>query len=167
MRTFIDDYYKLDLDIFKEKVLNQIGCDIDHRGYVLYQEKKLPIRDLAFLANKENKSAKELQQGRERGTQLLHTLFNDPKTGFMGADKLLRRAKESNPKITLKQVKEFLSLNPIHQVFQKPTLQKQTPRIHGKIGHYQADLTFLTRYKKQNSNYHILLNVINVNTKYV
>ena len=27
------------------------------------------------------------------------------------------------PKITLKQVKEFLSLNPIHQVFQKPTQQ--------------------------------------------
>ena len=100
-------------------------------------------------------------------TQLLHKLFNDPKTGFTGADKLLRRAKESNPKITLKQVKEFLSLNPIHQVFQKPTLQKQTSHIHGKIGHYQADLTFLTRYKKQNSNYHILLNVINVNTKYV
>ena len=52
-------------------------------------------------------------------------------------------------------------------MFQKPTQQHHTPRIHGKIGHYQADLTFLTRYKKQNSNYHILLNVINVNTKYV
>jgi len=43
---------------------------------------------------------------------------------------------------------------------------KQVPRIHGKV-HYQPDLTFLTRYKKQNSNYHILLNVINFNTKYV
>ena len=47
LRVFIDDYYKLDLDIFKEKVLNLIGCDIDDRGYVLYQEKKLSIRDLA------------------------------------------------------------------------------------------------------------------------
>ena len=99
-------------------------------------------------------------------TLLLNKLFNDPKTGFTGADKLLRRAKEHNPKITLKQVKEFLLHNPIHQVFQKPSAQKQTPRIHGKVGHYQADLTFLTRYKKQNSNYHTLLNVINVNTKY-
>ena len=99
-------------------------------------------------------------------TLLLNKLFNDPKTGFIGADKLLRRAKEHNPKITLKQVKEFLLHNPIHQVFQKPTPQKQTPRIHGKVGHYQTDLRFLTRYKKQNSNYHILLNVINVNTKY-
>ena len=34
------------------------------------------------------------------------------------------------------------------------------------MGHYQADLTFLTRYKKQHNNYHILLTVINVNTKY-
>jgi hypothetical protein len=99
-------------------------------------------------------------------TQLLNKLFNDPKTGFVGAEKLLRRAKQHNPKITLKQVKEFLAQNPIHQVFQKPVRSNQIPRIHGKIGHYQADLTFLTRYKKQNSNYHILLNVINVNTKY-
>ncbi len=98
---------------------------------------------------------------------LLNKLFNDPKTGFTGAEKLLRRAKEFKPKITLKQVKEFLAHNSIHQVFQKPSLPKQTPHIHGKVGHYQADLTFLTRYKKQNSNYHILLNVINVNTKFV
>ena len=99
-------------------------------------------------------------------SQLLSKLFDDPKTGFVGADKLLRRAKQHNPKITLVQVKEFLAHNPIHQVFQKPTLAKTQPRIHGKVGHYQADLTFLTRYKKHNSNYHILLNVINVNTKY-
>ena len=96
-------------------------------------------------------------------SQLLSKLFDDPKTGFVGADKLLRRAKQHNPKITLVQVKEFLVHNPIHQVFQKPTLAKTQPRIHGKVGHYQADLTFLTRYKKHNSNYH---NVINVNTKY-
>ena len=98
--------------------------------------------------------------------ELLDSLFNDPKTGFVGAEKLLKRAKQHNPKITMKQVKEFLDDNPINQVFQKPSASKHLPRIHGKIGHYQADLTFLTRYKKQNSNFHILLVVINVNTKY-
>jgi hypothetical protein len=68
----------------------------------------------------------------------------------------------------MKQVKEFLDQNPINQVFQKPKNPKLTPKIHGKLGHYQADLTFLTRYQRQNSNYHILLVVmINVNTKYV
>ena len=102
----------------------------------------------------------------DNNINLLSKLFNDPKTGFVGADKLLRRAKQYNPKITLAQVKEFLKDNSIHQVFQKPTKENASPRIHGKIGHYQADLTFLTRYKAQNSNYHILLNVINVNTKY-
>ena len=98
--------------------------------------------------------------------QLLGNLFNDPKTGFVGAEKLLKRAKLQNPRITLNQVKEFLKQNEVHQVFQKPKTTKTLPRIHGKVGHYQADLTFLTRYKKQNSNYHILLNVMNVNTKY-
>jgi hypothetical protein len=66
-------------------------------------------------------------------TDLLSKLFNDPKTGFVGADKLLRRAKQYNPKITLAQVKEFLKDNSIHQVFQKPTKEITDPRIHGKI----------------------------------
>ena len=52
---------------------------------------------------------------------LLSNLFNDPKTGFVGAEKLLKRAKLQNSKITLNQVKEFLKHNDIHQVFQKTT----------------------------------------------
>jgi Integrase core domain len=98
--------------------------------------------------------------------ELLNKLFNDPNTGFVGADKLLRRAKETNKRIAMKQVKDFLNKNAIHQVFQKPKQPKTEPKIHGKIGHYHADFTFLTRYQKYNSNYHILLNVINVNTKF-
>ena len=98
--------------------------------------------------------------------ELLDKLFNDPKTGFVGEEKLFRRAKALDPSITRKDVKQYLEENEIHQVFQKPKKSIPTPKIHGKVGHYQADLTFLTRYKKQNSNYHILLNVINVNTKY-
>ena len=54
-------------------------------------------------------------------TDLLSKLFNDPKTGFVGADKLLRRAKQSNPRITLAQVKDFLAHILIHKLFQKPT----------------------------------------------
>jgi hypothetical protein len=70
-------------------------------------------------------------------------LYNDPKTGFVGAEKLIQRAKQYNPKITMKEVKIFLEENPINQVFQKPSTSKHLPRIHGKIGLYQADLTFL------------------------
>lgn len=63
-------------------------------------------------------------------------------------------------------MKDYLKHNAIHEVFQKPQTKLTHPKIHGKLGHYQADLTFLTNIKKQNSNFHILLNVINVNTKY-
>ena len=59
------------------------------------------------------------------------------------------------------------SLSSYPNPFQKPKNSKSVPKIHGKVGQYQADLTFLTRYQRQNSNYHILLVVINVNTKYV
>ena len=76
LKEFIDDYYKLDLDAFKRKFSNVVGCTIDDRGDVLYQENKLPIRDLAFFANKANKFAKELQQGRERGTWV-KTVYKD------------------------------------------------------------------------------------------
>jgi hypothetical protein len=65
--------------------------------------------------------------------QLLSKLLNDPKTGICGADKLLRRAKQYYPKITPVQVKEFLSHNYIHQVFQKPVNTTITPEIHGKV----------------------------------
>ncbi len=99
----------------------------------------------------------------QNNSALLNKLFNDPKTGFVGADKLFKRAKQYNPDITLKQVKDFLSHNAVHQVFQKPSSPRKSPRIHGKVGHYQADLKFLTRYKKHNNNFHILLNV----TKFV
>ena len=70
--------------------------------------------------------------------QLLLELFNDPKTGFVGVDKLARRAKQYNPKITQKQVKEFLENNSIYQVLQQPSRTKSVPRIYGKVGHYQS-----------------------------
>ena len=98
--------------------------------------------------------------------KLLDKLFNDPKTGFVGEEKLFRRAKTYDRNITRKKIKQYLKENEIHQVFQKPQKKRGTPKLHGKIGHYQADLTFLTKYKKQNSNFHILLNVVNINTKY-
>ena len=98
--------------------------------------------------------------------KLLNKLFNDPKTGFVGEEKLFRRAKVHDPNMTRKPVKQFLKHNEVHQLFRKPQNEKRNPKIHGKIGHYQGDLTFLTKYKKQNSNFHILLNLVNVNTRY-
>ncbi len=48
---------------------------------------------------------------------LLEKIYNNPKTGFVGAEKLLKRAKQIDPKITMKHVKLFLNDNPINQVF--------------------------------------------------
>ena len=70
----------------------------------------------------------------------------------------LASSKEANEEVqviappNVSSIKEFLAQNPISQVFQKP--KKSVPKIHGKVGHYQADLTFLTRYQKQNTQRH-------------
>ena len=61
--------------------------------------------------------------------QLLDQLFNDPKTGFVGADKLLRRATEQNPQISMKHVKDFLSKS------SKPSVSKAK-----KVKKYSKDL---------------------------
>ncbi|KAI3653132.1 hypothetical protein MP228_002557 [Amoeboaphelidium protococcarum] len=64
---------------------------------------------------------KKLFQLRFRGRRAGHhfqqnQLFDDTKTGFVGAEKLLRRAKVINSKITMKQDKKFLAQNPILQI---------------------------------------------------
>ena len=40
---------------------------------------------------------------------LLKKLYNDPKTGFIGSDKLYKKAKAIDQNITLKRVKEWYS----------------------------------------------------------
>ena len=49
----------------------------------------------------------------------LDKLFNDPKTGFVGEEKLFHRAQSIDPDITRKKVKEYLKDNEIHQLFRK------------------------------------------------
>ena len=38
---------------------------------------------------------------------LLHKLYNDPKTGFISANKLYKKAKAIDSKVTLKKVQEW------------------------------------------------------------
>jgi len=75
--------------------------------------------------------------------ELLDKLFNDPKTGLVGEDKLFRRAKALDSAITRKVVKQYLKENEIHQVFQKPKQTIPNPKIHGKVGHYQKIISFI------------------------
>lgn len=70
---------------------------------------------------------------------LLGKLFNNPKTGFVGEEKLFHRARVYGPDINRKEVKQYLKENEIYQLFRTAQKVPQIPKIHGKIGHHQAD----------------------------
>ncbi len=67
LREFVSDYYEADINSFRSKLKDLINCRLNPRGYLVYGENNLPIRDLAFYANKAKKFANELQHGREKG----------------------------------------------------------------------------------------------------
>ena len=94
----------------------------------------------------------------------LRELYTNPETGFLGKDRLYRKAKELNPKITKKDVDLFFATNStsqLHQTVSKPTNMP----ILGNLGFYQADLIFYPRYKKQNRGYTGALIAININSR--
>ena len=96
---------------------------------------------------------------------MLEKLYYDATTGLISASKLYKKAKTMEPKITLKLVKEFVRKQKLSQVFTPFTHQKAKFQITGVVGHYQSDLTFYEQYKRQNSNYSIILTLIEVNSK--
>ena len=53
LNDFIDDFFKLDIIILRQKLSDLVDIVLDSQGYIVYQEQKLPIRDLAFFANKQ------------------------------------------------------------------------------------------------------------------
>ena len=73
---------------------------------------------------------------------LLKELYYNPKSGFVGANKLYTKAKASDKKITLKQVNEFLSQQSTAQITKQVKHNKNyntiiSPSIHNN---YQIDL---------------------------
>ena len=68
MADFILDYYEMEFLDFQQKFENRLGCKINERGYIMGLNNRhlLPIRNMAYFANKENKFAKELGVGRRR-----------------------------------------------------------------------------------------------------
>ena len=57
LQDFVDDYYKMDLHRFRQKLEDFIGCILDDKGRIVYHGEILTIRDLAFFANKARKFA--------------------------------------------------------------------------------------------------------------
>ncbi len=64
--------------------------------------------------------------------QLLTKLFYDPATGFQSQDKLYRKAKAIDPKITHKIVKDFLGKQESAQI----NYEAKRPRYHHIIAHH-------------------------------
>lgn len=98
---------------------------------------------------------------------LLKKLYYDTKTGFVSADKLYKKAKELDPKITHKIVKEFIKRQATAQINKEVKKSRKTiyNPITGPIGHYQLDLTDFPKYSNKNNGYRYILCMVEVNTK--
>ena len=68
LAEFVLDYYEMDFTDFKEKFERLLGCKLNEKGYIVGNDKLMSIRDLSYFVNKEKTFAKELSEGRERGT---------------------------------------------------------------------------------------------------
>jgi hypothetical protein len=69
LADFVLDYYEMEFSDFRRKVEHHLDCKLSESGYLIGKDDKtMSIRDLSYFANKERKFAKELSEGRERGT---------------------------------------------------------------------------------------------------
>ena len=98
--------------------------------------------------------------------ELLYDLYYN-KHNYDGAETLFKKAKEINNNIKRDEVKEWLKRQATNQMnYSTVKIKKQLP-IYSEIPNsYQIDLTFLTKYKKQNNNYYVLFTAIGINTRY-
>ena len=80
--------------------------------------------------------------------------------GFPNARELSKLAD-----VSVSDAQKFINKQQVSQLHKGATKKKFYPIFTSDDGGYQADLAFFTSYKKFNSGYHILLVVINVNTK--
>lgn len=95
--------------------------------------------------------------------ELLQKLYYDPQTGFQGLDKLYKKAKLIDSKITKKKVKEWLDQQETQQI---TTQQKKTKRVYSSIlspsirNNFQLDIMYLPNPK--NNRFSYLLTCIDV-----
>jgi len=103
--------------------------------------------------------------------ELLKKLYYDPATGFTSIKRLYERAKQQDPKITLKFVKEWLQSQEVQQIYSKDNKNAKQQYIPIKcglnsVGCLQADLLDISRYKNYNKKITFILVVIDVQTRY-
>ena len=79
VEEFITDYYEADFSHFKSKFYYKLKRRITEKGFVNSIDgstQKVPIRDLAFFANKERKYGRQVQVGRSRGNWIKTICYN-------------------------------------------------------------------------------------------
>lgn len=97
--------------------------------------------------------------------QLLNRLYYNTETGFLSLDKLYRKAKKQNSKITRRFVQEWLSKQSTGQRTRPRQIKQNLGTIVLPIGGYQADLIFLPKFKRENDGYSTILTLIEVNSR--
>ena len=98
--------------------------------------------------------------------EILNQLFY--KKYIYSYNELYKRAKEINPLIKTKFIKEWHSKQQaIQQTTKKIKSKKDFLPIYSETPHaYQLDLTFFPKYKKQNKGFEVLFTAININTRF-
>lgn len=99
--------------------------------------------------------------------KLLKELYYNPKTGFKSLNKLYRTAKESNPEVSQKNIKEFLNKQYTYQVNKQEAKPKEYNTILAeKIrDFFQVDIMIYDRYEI--NKYKYILCCVDVHSRYV
>lgn len=99
----------------------------------------------------------------------LKSIYYDPSLGFTDINKFWKRVQDAGLKINYSKVKEFYNNQAINQVYHNKIKQEtRTPIIAYRVGEcLQCDLMEIKKFKFKNSNNKYILNVIDVNSRYV
>jgi hypothetical protein len=100
--------------------------------------------------------------------EVLSKIYYNPKTGLVGANKLLEKAKELYPstKWTKEIVQTFLTKQKPAQIY-KVKKMVSIPITAPSVGYnYQADLMDVSRWSQQNHGIHFILCVIDIFSRY-
>jgi len=92
-------------------------------------------------------------------------LYKDPRRGFFSSKKLYDKLKD-DPNINLKMIQDYLDKSTTAQLHTRKKKPPMEAKIYGAEGQYQIDLTFLKQYKRQNSNYEMIMVAVQINGRY-
>ena len=96
--------------------------------------------------------------------KIVSETYYNIETGFSSAQDIYNKL---NKKIPLNKVKLILkNIENIQTNKKDNSYKNKFIPIVNQPGTYQCDLTFYTQYQKFNNGYHILLTIININSKY-